>query len=127
MQRNHVKRSHQVKPSVRELTEVKRIVALPSEIQRTHPRTVKADHSRLAHINTYGGLPDYYIDQPFTCRDCGSEEIWRAEDQQWYYEEAKGHIDATAVRCRLCRTSHKQNNIEPDDPSSEDSVVAASS
>lgn len=102
------------KPSAREFAEAKRIAALPPEIQRTHPRAVKADHSQLAHINTYGALPDYYVDLPFICRDCGKEEIWRAEDQKWYYEEAKGHIDATAVRCRSCRTARKKKNIGPD-------------
>jgi len=108
-----MKRSRPAQPSARELAEAKRIAALHPELQKTHPRAVKADHSRLAHINTYGSLPDYYIDLPFTCRDCGKEEIWRAEDQKWYYEEAKGHIDATAVRCRSCRTARKKKNIEP--------------
>lgn len=74
---------------------------------------MKADHSKLAHINTYGSLSEYYIDLPFTCRDCGKEEIWRSEDQKWYYEEAKGHIDATAVRCRECRTARKRKNVKP--------------
>jgi hypothetical protein len=52
---------------------------------------------KLDHINTYGFLPRFYIDRPFQCRDCGKEEIWRAADQKWYYEEAKGHTDATAL------------------------------
>ena len=90
-------------PSPRALAEAKRIASLPLDAQRTHPSAVPADHDRLAHINTYGALPDYYIDRPFACRDCGKEEIWRAADQKWYYEEAKGHIDATAVRCHVCR------------------------
>lgn len=100
-------------PSAYELAEAKRIAALHPEIQRAHPRAVKADHSKLAHINTYGSLSEYYIDLPFTCRDCGKEEIWRSEDQKWYYEEAKGHIDATAVRCRECRTARKRKNVKP--------------
>jgi len=108
-----MKRRHADPPSARDLAEVKRIAALPPEIQRAHPKAVEADPSRLAHVNTYGSLPDYYIDLPFMCRDCGKEEIWRAEDQKWYYEEAKGHIGATAVRCRSCRTARK-GNIEPD-------------
>jgi hypothetical protein len=90
-------------PSPGELADAKRVAALPPEVQRTHPAAIQADHSKLGHINTYGALPDYYIDRPFTCRDCGKEEIWRAADQQWYYEEAKGHIDARAVRCHDCR------------------------
>jgi hypothetical protein len=94
-------------PSPYDLREAKRIAALPPESQRDHPAAVAADHSKLQHINTYGLLPDFYIDRPFTCRDCGKEEIWRARDQKWYYEEAKGHIDANAVRCHACRTKRK--------------------
>ena len=94
-------------PSPAELREAKRIAALPADVRRNHPAAVPADHSKLDHINTYGCLPDFYIDQPFSCRDCGKEEIWRAADQKWYYEEAKGHIDARAVECHDCRTKKK--------------------
>jgi predicted RNA-binding Zn-ribbon protein involved in translation (DUF1610 family) len=101
-------------PSAKELREAKRIAALSPEAQRGHSSALPADHSRLRHINTYGYLPDFYIDRPFKCRDCGKEEMWRAVDQKWYYEEAKGHIDAQAVRCNACRktakTQSKQNN-----------------
>jgi predicted RNA-binding Zn-ribbon protein involved in translation (DUF1610 family) len=103
-------------PSARELAEAKRVAALHPDVQRAHPRTVKAEHSKLDHINTYGSLPEFYVDRPFTCRDCGAEEIWRAADQKYYYEEAKGHIDAIAVRCHSCRTSRKKRTIEPTAP-----------
>ncbi len=93
--------------SARDLREAKRIAALHPDIQRDHPSAVPADQSRLGHINTYGALPDFYIDKPFKCRDCGKEEIWRAADQKWYFEEAKGHIDALAVRCSACRRRRK--------------------
>ena len=107
MSDNRMKRAPRKQPSPSELAEAKRIAALHPEIQRTHPRAVKADASKLAHVNTCGSLPEYDIDLPFTCRDCAKEEIWRAEDQKWYYEEAKGHIDATAVRCSECRAARK--------------------
>lgn len=64
---------------------------------------IEADHAQLEHINTYGFLPNFYLDKPFVCRDCGSEEIWTAKQQKWWYEVAKGRIDSTAVRCRKCR------------------------
>ncbi len=67
------------------------------------PGAVAADQSKLKHINTYGDLPEFYVDFPFTCRDCGKVEVWSASRQKWYYEEAKGHIWAVAVRCRECR------------------------
>jgi hypothetical protein len=95
-------------PGPAELAEAKRIAALDPEVQRTHPTAVAADPAQLTHINTYGTLPEYYIDQPFTCRKCGKQEIWRARDQKWYYETAKGHIDARAVECHACRTANKR-------------------
>src|SRR5689334_5847440 len=89
-------------PRARDIAEAKRVAALHPDILSAHPSAVPADRSRLGHINTYGVLPEYYVDKPFQCRDCGKEEIWRAQDQKWYYEVAKGHIDATAVRCAAC-------------------------
>ena len=67
------------------------------------PGAVLADHDKLKHINTYGDLPAYYADYAFACQDCGSPAVWTAEQQKWYYEVAKGHIWAVAVRCRSCR------------------------
>ena len=62
-----------------------------------------ADPTNLLHDSTYGPRPDYYIDLPFICIDCGSKELWTAKQQKWWYEEAKGKIDSTANRCRTCR------------------------
>ncbi|HTK96610.1 MAG TPA: zinc-ribbon domain containing protein [Pseudomonadales bacterium] len=94
-------------PSAAELAEAERVAALHPPQQKTHPSALAADASRLQHINTYGALPEYYIDRPFSCRLCGKREIWRAADQKWYYEEAKGHIDARAVECHACRAAKK--------------------
>ena len=95
-------------PSPKEIREAKRVANLQPDQQRRHPSAVAADPARLRHINTYGALPEYYIDKPFRCRDCGKEEIWRAADQKWYFEEAKGHTDARAVRCHACRKLRKE-------------------
>ncbi|WP_370515682.1 zinc-ribbon domain containing protein [Kangiella sp. HZ709] len=35
--------------------------------------------------------------------------MWKAEQQKWWYEEAKGHTDSTAVQCRDCRKN--KNNL----------------
>ncbi len=56
----------------------------------------------------YTQMPLFYVDVPFTCKDCGSNELWTARQQKWWYEIAKGSIDSTAVRCRSCR---KKENI----------------
>lgn len=97
-------------PTEKEFLEAERILSLNPLQQEVHPSTVPADHKKLSHINTYGGLPAFYIDKPFVCRSCGKREIWKAKDQKWYYEEAKGHIDAKAVECHACRKARKSRN-----------------
>ncbi len=69
----------------------------------TPPGAVAADHSQLAHNNTYGPLPRFYVDKIIRCRHCGAEELWSAERQKWWYEVAKGNIFTQAVLCRACR------------------------
>ena len=98
------------RPSEKALREADRIQQLPPEQQRRHPSALAAEPAKLAHINTYGELPEYYIDLPFVCRACGAREIWKARDQKWYYEEAKGHIDATAVHCHDCRRAKREGD-----------------
>lgn len=84
-----------------------RISQLQPLQQKDHPSALPADHARLSHVNTYSSLPDFYIDRPFSCKECGKREIWKACDQKWYYEEAKGHIDAVAIMCHDCRVAKK--------------------
>lgn len=73
---------------------------------------LKADHSQLTHINTYGILPEFYEGVEFQCRDCGTQEVWSAASQKFYYEVCKGHIDARAVRCKTCRLKIRQAKKE---------------
>ena len=94
-------------PTLAELKEAKRVNGLDSDERRKHASALPADPTKLDHINTYGWLPEFYVDKPFVCRDCGKEEIWKASDQKWYYEEAKAHMDATSVRCHDCRMARK--------------------
>ena len=68
---------------------------------------VAADPGKLSHDNTYGGRPRFYVDKPFTCIDCGKEEVWAASDQKWWYEEAKGKIATRANRCLPCRRKRR--------------------
>jgi hypothetical protein len=96
------------RPSPAEVREAERVRGLPPEQRRAHPSAVPADATKLDHVHTYGELPAYYLDLPFVCRRCGATEIWKARDQKWYYEEAKGHVDATAVHCHACRTAAKR-------------------
>lgn len=70
-------------------------------------RSIPADPSKQAPNNSYGP-PLFYKDLEFTCRDCGAEEVWTAEQQQWYYEVAKQPIYGTAVRCGPCRAKIRE-------------------
>lgn len=59
------------------------------------------------------GVPDFvtrghYVDRPFRCRDCGSQEVWTAAQQKWWYETAHGSLYTTAVRCRACRQERRR-------------------
>lgn len=72
------------------------------------PGAVHAAISQQVAINTYGPPKTFYVDIGFKCRDCGIEEVWTAEQQEWFYEVAKGSLHATAIRCRECRLRLKQ-------------------
>jgi hypothetical protein len=71
------------------------------------PGALLADPAELSHNNTYGRLPRFYVDRLVVCRDCGAEEVWPAERQKWWYEEAKGDINTQAVLCRSCRAAER--------------------
>jgi hypothetical protein len=76
------------------------------------PGAVAADASQLAHNNTYSPLPRFYVDKVVVCRQCGTEEVWPAERQKWWYEIAKGNIFTQAVLCRSCRMTGKDRKAE---------------
>lgn len=76
---------------------------------------IRADLSEQAENNSYSP-PLYYEDVPFVCRDCGSAEVWKAEQQKWYYEIAKGPIYAGAVRCRDCRRKEQERKQQSRQP-----------
>ncbi|WP_087024014.1 zinc-ribbon domain-containing protein [Thaumasiovibrio subtropicus] len=60
----------------------------------------------------YTSMPLFYVDRPFTCKDCGSHELWTAKQQKWWYEIAKGSIDSIAIRCRRCRKKEQLRKSE---------------
>jgi hypothetical protein len=73
---------------------------------------VIADRGELAHNNTYGCLPRFYVDKVVVCRQCSTEEVWPATRQKWWYEVAKGNINTDAVLCRACREKEKARKEE---------------
>jgi hypothetical protein len=72
------------------------------------PGAVPAVPANLSHNITYGRLPRCYGDRVVVCRQCAKEEVWPAERQKWWYEEAKGNINTQAVLCRSCRALERQ-------------------
>lgn len=71
-----------------------------------------ADKKTLREVNPLGPLPNFYVDRHFECKDCGSDEIWTAKQQKWWYEVANGCISSVAVRCRSCRHKEKLRKAE---------------
>ena len=81
--------------------------------QRTPPaEAIAANWNALAHNNTYGPLPHFYVDLAFRCAGCGSDELWTAKQQKWWYEIAKGDINSTAKYCRKCRNLRQKQKDE---------------
>jgi hypothetical protein len=70
----------------------------------------------LASYNSYGTPRfverGYYTDTPFVCRDCGKQELWKATQQKWWYEVAKGNVESRAIRCRSCRRKEQERKAE---------------
>lgn len=68
---------------------------------------VPVNRELIAPFNSYGE-PDwlsrgYYLDWPFTCRDCKAEQVWTGTQQKWWYEVAKGYPYSGPTRCGACR------------------------
>src|SRR5690242_7707819 len=99
--RTEIKAKREKKTQKRALKSCLTLVQRPGNVVRVNPVA-------LAPSNSYSPLPLFYVDKPFTCRDCGKAEVWRATQQKWWYEIAKGNTDSTAVRCRPCRRKEQQ-------------------
>jgi hypothetical protein len=70
----------------------------------------------LAASNSYGepefAVRGYYVDVLFKCCDCDKQEIWRATQQKWWYEVARGNVESRAVRCNACRRIERARSAE---------------
>ena len=105
-------RRHEIKQ--RRLQRAEKTIAIQRTSTPPHKiaSMVMADQTALAHNNTYGLLPLFYLDRAFICRDCGAHELWTAKQQKWWYEVAKGPLLATAIRCRPCRTKLRKEKLK---------------
>jgi predicted RNA-binding Zn-ribbon protein involved in translation (DUF1610 family) len=77
---------------------------------------IPADLSNQKFGYSCSPLRIFYRDVEFTCKRCGRKEVWRAEDQQWYYEVAKGSALNEATRCHECRTQENGEQAGPLNP-----------
>ena len=55
----------------------------------------------------YAHRTPYYRDTGFRCEDCGSEALWTADDQRYWYEQLRGSPYSTAKRCTECRRKRR--------------------
>jgi predicted RNA-binding Zn-ribbon protein involved in translation (DUF1610 family) len=75
---------------------------------------------KLAWVHEFGARPwffqedgvYYYRDEVFVCRDCGQECVWKAEDQQWWYERCHASDRKVAVRCPECRKKEHERKAK---------------
>jgi hypothetical protein len=77
--------------------------------------TAPCNASLLAPYNSYG-VPafverGYYQDTPFVCAHCHVDQVWRATQQKWWYEVAKGHVETRAKLCRPCRAIERRRKL----------------
>lgn len=83
------------------------------EEQERARRIVGTAPVNLERLRPYISEPEFvrrgfYLDRPFTCKDCDVEEIWTATQQKWWYETAQGALDAVVIRCRPCRRRERE-------------------
>ncbi len=100
----------QYKSGAIDAQERERRIALLIELGRIKTASeIPAQAIPIDAYRIYGGWdpPIYFIDRPFTCRGCGKQQVWKAEDQKWYYEDTQHPYFMDPVRCRECR---KQSN-----------------
>jgi hypothetical protein len=61
------------------------------------------DRSKIVSKSVLPNVPEFYRDKWFKCKDCGKQEVWKAQQQKWWYEQQGGEIETVAIRCRACR------------------------
>lgn len=81
-------------------------------IMATTGESIAVNAANLAPNCSYG-VPDFvergfYMDMPFSCKFCGTPQVWTVKQQHWWYEIAKGDIWTIAVACRPCRIKGRE-------------------
>jgi hypothetical protein len=87
----------------------------------TQQGRILADVSRQRWTSAWAPVARfYYEDKPFRYADCGSSEVWKAKQQQWWYEVAGGVLESEAIRCRRCRRAKRVRDRKQRPNSSEE-------
>jgi hypothetical protein len=79
----------------------------------TSPRKPVAVDKELWSEKSRSGLdyvfaPEFYEDKPFTCRACGRESVFTAEQQKYTYEVKKAFTWEQHVLCEMCFLQRNQ-------------------
>ena len=92
-------------PSSAEADDARGLEVMVSETAPCNPQA-------LAPYNSYGVPPfvarGFYVDAVFRCASCQKQEVWRATQQKWWYEVAKGNVESRAKLCNACRRAERE-------------------
>jgi hypothetical protein len=72
---------------------------------------IAADLSEQAPSNSCSPTL-FYRDIEFKCADCGTDEVWTAKNQKWYFEVLKRPIYGGPKRCAACRKKFRAMKLD---------------
>ncbi len=58
----------------------------------------------------------WYVDATFKCADCGSEFVFSAQEQRFWYEDRRFYVDSQPKRCAACRKKERQRKLDAQKP-----------
>jgi hypothetical protein len=94
----------------------KKVASRKPDPSRPRDDIAPCNPALLAPYNSYGQPPfverGYYVDEGFQCAGCQSPQNWRATQQKWWYEVAKGNVESRAKYCRACRRAERERSAE---------------
>jgi hypothetical protein len=91
---------------------------------------VKGDVRRQSYCCAHHVPKYFYVDENKTCVQCGSDFVFTAREQKFWYERMQFNFSSTAIRCRTCRKLRRTESalrqqiaqvlealkLRPDDP-----------
>ena len=54
----------------------------------------------------------WYVDAVFRCIDCGSDFLFSATEQRFWYEDRRFYVDSRPTRCVACRKKERARKRE---------------